>query len=158
MKIGIADSTFSRIDMYAFAEKVIKEKDDNIKIERYTVPGVKDLPVACNRLFKDYSCDIVIALGMPGPKPVDKQCAHEASIGITQCQLMNNKHILEVFVHMDETDDDKTLFKVAKNRTEKHVINALKLLKGKITLSEMAGTGERQGFENEGRITGVDDE
>lgn len=157
MKIGIADTTFARLDMFSFAKDTIKSNSKKIlgkkmSIERYTVPGVKDLPVACKILFEDYGCDIVMALGMPGDKPIDKQCAHEASTGIIRCQLECKKHILEVFVHLDETNDDKEFFSVVKNRTEKHAINALKLLKGKEELSPFAGKGIRQGFSDAGPI------
>ena len=63
MKIGIADTTFARVDMAKFAIGIIK-KNSNAKIERYTVPGFKDLPVACKKLIEEDNCDIVIALGM----------------------------------------------------------------------------------------------
>ena len=115
MVIGVADTTFSRVNMFPFVEEAVKDAinegsvDFNIKIERYTVPGVKDLPVACKRLFGEYGCDIVLALGMPGPMPIDKVCAHEASQGLINVQLMTNRHILEVFVHLDEADDEKEL-------------------------------------------------
>ena len=59
-KIGIADTTFARVNMADFAIKVIKKSKH--KIERYTVPGIKDLPVACKTLFDEYKCDIVMAL------------------------------------------------------------------------------------------------
>ena len=97
MKIGVADTTFSRVNMFEFVEQTIKQTNKNAQIERYTVPGVKDLPVACKKLFDFYNCDIVIALGMSGPMPVDKTCTHEASMAIQQVMLMTNKHILEVF-------------------------------------------------------------
>src|SRR3989338_1202942 len=99
MKIGIADTTFARIDMTSFAIDAIKKNSD-AKIERYTVPGFKDLPVPCKLLIEKHKCGIVIALGMAGKAPIDKQCAHEASLGLQQAQLMTNTHILEVFVHM----------------------------------------------------------
>ena len=150
-KIGIADTTFARVDMAKFAIEVIK-KNSNAKIERYTVPGFKDLPVACKRLFEEDKCGIVIALGMAGPKPIDKQCAHEASLGMQTVQLMANKHILEVFVHMDESKKEKEIYNIAKNRAEKHALNALALLKGKTELTKYAGTGRRQGKEDEGQI------
>ncbi len=150
MKIGIADTTFSRVDM---AKCAINKIPPNYKIERYTVPGIKDLPVACKKLFEKYNCDIVIALGMPGPMSIDKQCAHEASLGIQMVQLLTNKHILEVFVHMDEVKTEKALYQLAKNRTEKHTFNALALLNGKETLTPYAGSGRRQGFDDVGRIT-----
>ena len=50
MKIGMADTTFARVDMASFAIEAIK-KNTKIKIARYTVPGFKDLPVACIILF-----------------------------------------------------------------------------------------------------------
>src|SRR3990167_7387966 len=108
MRIGIADTTFARVDMAAFVIDTIKKNSD-AKIVRYTVPGFKDLPVACKKLIEEDKCDIVIALGMAGPKPIDKQCAHEAALGLQQVQLLTHKHILEVFVHMDEAKNDKDL-------------------------------------------------
>jgi len=151
-KIGIADTTFARIDMYNIVEKAIKDYGASNKIERYTVPGIKDLPVACKKLIQEFNCDIVIALGMPGPEKIDKQCAHEASTGIIQVQLMTNKHILEVFVHMDEAKNDRELFDISYNRAYDHAVNALKLLEGKESLSKHAGRGIRQGHENLGRL------
>lgn len=149
MKIGIADTTFARVDMAKFAIDAIKENSD-AKIERYTVPGFKDLPVACKKLVKESKCNIVIALGMAGPKPIDKQCAHEAALGLQAVQLMTNRHILEVFVHMDEAKNEKEIYSIAKNRAEKHALNALALLKGKTELTKYAGMGKRQGKKDEG--------
>ena len=99
--IGIVDTTFSRVDMGKAAIDELKNTGTGFRIERYTVPGVKDLPVACKKLFEEKNCDIVMALGMPGPKDIDKVCAHEASTGLIQVQILTNKHIIEVFVHMD---------------------------------------------------------
>ena len=113
-KIGIADTTFARVDMAGLAIGIIKKNSD-AEIIRYTVPGIKDLPVACKKLFEENKCDIIIALGMAGPKPIDKQCSHEASLGLQVVQLMTNKHIIEVFVHMDEAKNDNDLFKLTKN-------------------------------------------
>ncbi|MBS3113968.1 riboflavin synthase [Candidatus Woesearchaeota archaeon] len=151
MRIGIADTTFARVDMAKFAIDAIKKNSD-AKIVRYTVPGFKDLPVACKKLIEEDKCDIAIALGMAGPKPIDKQCAHEASLGLQNVQLMTNKHILEVFVHMDEAKKEKEIYEIAKNRAEKHALNALALLKGKTELTRYAGMGRRQGKEDEGQI------
>ena len=150
-KIGIADTTFARINMADFAIKAI-ERNSSHEIERYIVPGLKDLPVACKILFKEYKCDIVIALGMAGPKPIDKQCSHEASLGLQKVQLMENRHILEVFVYMDESKNDQEIYEIAKNRSEKHALNAIALLKGKTALTNNAGMGIRQGKEDEGPI------
>jgi len=151
-KVGIADTTFARVNMADFAIDVIK-KNSKYKIERYTVPGIKDLPVACKILFRNYKADIVIALGMAGPKPIDKQCSHEATIGLQLVQLTENKHILEVFVHKDEANGNKKLYQIAKNRAEKHALNALALLKGKTSLTNYAGMGKRQGKGDEGPIS-----
>ena len=151
MKIGIADTTFANVDMAKYAIDVIK-KNSTAKIERYTVPGFKDLPVACKILFEKYKCDIVIALGMAGPMPIDKQCAHEASLGLQAVQLSKSLHIVEVFVHMDEAKNNKELLEIAKNRAEKHALNALSLLKSKTALTKNAGTGRRQGKSDIGMI------
>jgi len=151
-KIGIADTTFARVNMAEFAIDTIK-KNSGHEIERYTVPGFKDLPVACLRLFEDYNCDIVMAFGMAGATPIDRQCAHEASTGLQNVQLKTKKHIIEVFVHMDESSNDKELYQIAKNRADKHALNALELLKSKTTLTKFAGKGRRQGKEDEGPIT-----
>ena len=150
-KIGIADTTFARVNMAKYAIDIIK-KNSGAKIIRYTVPGFKDLPVACKKLIEDDKCDIVIALGMAGKMPIDKQCAHEAAMGLQTTQLMTNKHILEVFVHMDESKSEKEIYQIAKNRAEKHALNALALLKGKTELTKYAGMGRRQGKNDEGPI------
>jgi len=149
VKIGIADTTFARVDMAKFAIDEIKKSAD-AEIVRYTVPGFKDLPVACKKLIEEYKCRIVIALGMAGKMPIDKQCAHEASMGLQQAQLMTNTHIIEVFVHADEAKNDKELFEIAKNRASKHALNAIALLKGKTELAKYAGMGRRQGKDDEG--------
>src|SRR3989344_5329173 len=132
LKIGIADTMFARVDMAALAIETIDAHNKNchnknnesnnknnkhakkvdishIQIERYTVPGFKDLPVACKKLIEEYKCDIVVAIGMAGPMPIDEQCAHEASMGLQQVQIMTNKHIMEVFVHANEAKNGKEL-------------------------------------------------
>lgn len=151
-RIGIADTTFARYDMASTAIKELHANHTNIKIIRYTVPGIKDLPVACKKLFDEHHCDIVMALGMPGPKPIDKTCAHEASLGLIQTQLMCNKHIIEVFVHEDEAKDEKELAWLAEQRTREHALNVLDLLFKPDKLVKNAGRGLRQGFEDAGAI------
>ncbi len=151
MKIGIADTTFARVDMASFVIETIKKNSNSI-IVRYTVPGFKDLPVACKKLIEEDKCDIVIALGMAGNKKIDKQCAHEASLGLQSAQLITNKHILEVFVYMDESKKEEEIYKIAQDRAIKHALNALSLLKGKTELTKYAGTGRRQGKKDEGPI------
>ncbi len=150
--IGIVDTTFSRVDMGKAAIDELKNTGTGFKIERYTVPGVKDLPVACKKLFDESNCDIVMALGMPGPKDIDKVCAHEASTGLIQVQILTNKHIVEVFVHMDEAQDDKELRELAEARAREHAINTYDLLFRPERLTKQAGTGQRQGFNDEGAL------
>ncbi|MCD6481045.1 MAG: riboflavin synthase [Thermoplasmata archaeon] len=151
-RIGIADTTFARYDMAKAAIEEIKRNATNIKIERYTVPGIKDLPVAAKKLIEERGCEIVMALGMPGPKPIDKQCAHEASLGLIAVQLLTNKHIIEVFVHEDEAEDEKQLAWLADRRAREHALNVISLLFNPEKLTKQAGTGQRQGFEDAGPI------
>ncbi|MEA2037897.1 MAG: riboflavin synthase [Nanoarchaeota archaeon] len=151
-KIGIADTMFSRVDMFSIAKKALEDSQETIRIERYTVPGVKDLPVACKKLLEEHNCDICMALGMPGDKPIDKTCAHEASQGLIKAQLLTNKHIVEVFTYLDEGKTEKELFEITKNRTYDHTLNAVALLKGKEELSGKAGKGIRQGKESVGSL------
>ena len=149
-KIGICDTMFARADMARFALEELENSEALVKTERYTVPGVKDLPVACKKLIEEFDCDIVMALGMPGPEEIDKMCAHEASTGLIKAQLMTNKHIIEVFVHGDEGKNEKELFKIVKNRVTKHTRNAIALLKSKNALQKYAGQGKRQGHADAG--------
>ncbi len=151
-KIGIADTTFARHDMAKAAIDELQSNSTGFKVIRYTVPGMKDLPVACKKLFEEQDCDIVMALGMPGPKPIDKQCAHEASMGLIQTQLLCNKHIIEVFVHEDETEDEKELTWLTEQRTREHVLNVLDLLFKPENLTKNVGKGLRQGFEDAGAL------
>jgi riboflavin synthase len=151
-RIGIADTTFARIDMGAVAIDELKKLGTGFKIERYTVPGVKDLPVACKKLFSERQCDLVMALGMPGGQEIDKVCAHEASTGLIHVQLMVEKHIIEVFVHEDEAKDAKELAFLAEQRTREHAANAYSLLFKPEELTRKAGTGQRQGFKDAGPI------
>ncbi len=150
--IGIADTTFARFDMGASAIDELESTVTGFKIIHYTVPGIKDLPVACKKLFEEQNCDIIIALGMPGSKPIDKQCAHEASQGLIHTQLMCNKHILEVFVHEDEAEDEKELAWLADMRAREHALNCYYLLFNPEKLTKKAGKGLREGFRDAGSI------
>lgn len=147
---AVVDTTFSTVDMGGVAVDTLRglgvEAD---RIHRVTVPGFKDLAVACKRLIEQ-GCAIAIACGMPGPEPIDKQCGHEASLAIGQAQLMTSTHILEVFVHMDEAASDAELIAVCKNRVAEHAVNAYWLMEKPEALVERAGTGQRQGFSDLG--------
>ena len=149
MRVGVADTTFSRVNMGAIAVDELK-KHASVAIERVTVPGIKDLPVACKRLIEQRKCDIVMALGMPGGKDKDRMCAHEASQGLIMCQLMTSTHIVEVFVHEDEAKDERELAWLAEQRTREHAVNAVKLVLHPGELVKDAGTGQRQGFGDAG--------
>ncbi len=151
-RIGVADTTFARVDMGGMATDELKKTGTGFKVERYTVPGVKDLPVAAKKLIEERGCDIVIALGMPGAQQMDKICAHEASTGLIQVQLMTNRHIVEVFVHEDEAKDAKQLAWLAERRAREHAVNAYDLLFRPERLERNAGKGLRQGFEDAGPV------
>jgi len=152
INVGVADTTFARVDMGRMAINEIEENTTKVNIIRYTVPGMKDLPVACKILFDKHECEICLALGMPGPDEKDKMCAHEASQGIINCQLMTNKHIIECFVHEDEAETPEELVKICNNRAREHAQNVLKLLFEKEWLEKRAGMGLRQGFPDVGPV------
>ena len=150
-KIGIVDTTFARYDMGTAAVDELKQLGGGFKVVRYTVPGIKDLPVAAKKLIEESECDLVIALGMPGSKPIDKQCANQASLGMQQAMLMTNKHIVEVFVYEDEIEESKLAW-LAENRAKEHAKNAYNLLFAPEELRKLAGTGQREGFEDAGPL------
>lgn len=149
MKVGVADTTFARVNMGSIAIDELK-KHASVAIERYTVPGIKDLPVACKILIEERKCDIVMALGMPGKEEKDRWCAHEASQGLMLTQLLTNRHVIEVFVHEDEAKDDRELSWLAEQRTREHAENTVKLILYPRALEKEAGTGQRQGFPDVG--------
>jgi riboflavin synthase len=152
MKIGLVDTTFSRINMGDIAVDELTKKFSQIQYVRKTVPGVKDLAVECQILFEKENCDIVMALGMVGDAPIDQVCGHEASTAIQNVMLKFSKHIIEVFVHMNEAVDDKDLFNLCDNRVRKHVHNAIYLINDPTKLIENAGTGKRQGRKDVGAV------
>ena len=152
MKVGICDTTFARFDMGSAAIDELKKYATDLKIIRSTVPGVKDLPVASKKLIEEEDCEIVMALGMPGPMEKDKMCAHEASTGLIRAQLMTNKHILEVFVHEDEEDNDEKLKELAENRAREHAQNLYKMMYTPKQMRKEAGKGMREGKEDAGPL------
>lgn len=162
MKLGIVDTTFSRVDMGAIALDELRKHYPDVQVERRTVPGIKDLPVECKMLLEgagragdvgtNAACDVVMALGMVGGAPIDTQCAHEASLGIQDAKLLTNRHIIEVFVHENEGWDGKELASIFDNRVRKHVHNAVLLVKKPEALQNNAGKGVRQGKDDEGAL------
>jgi riboflavin synthase len=148
-KVGVVDTTFASVDMGGVVVRTLQANATGLRIERYTVPGIKDLAVACKRLF-DAGCEIVVACGMPGPEAVDKQSAHVASMGLQWAQIGAGRHIVEVFVHLDEAKSPKELEALCANRASEHALNAIALLKGPTALTPRAGTGQRQGYADVG--------
>ena len=153
MRIGIVDTTFARVDMGAIAIDEIKKAMPNAETDRRTVPGIKDLPVACKRAL-DEGCDICMALGMVGGAPIDTQCGHESSLGMQQAMLQTGRHIVEVFVHENEAWSEAEFREICENRTRKHARNAIRMAEGPQALVGSAGQGLRQGKDDEGPILG----
>ncbi len=149
-RIGVVDTTFARVDMASFAIKEL-EKYGGVDIVRSTVPGMKDLAVECKKLL-DGGCEICLAIAMVGGHKLDEACAHEANMGIMHAQLMTNKHILGVFVHEIETDDEKELYNICIDRVTKHAHNAYLMLASPGELIKNAGTGKRQGRDDAGPL------
>ncbi len=149
MKIGIADTTFSRINMGKIAIDELR-KISSIPYERYTVPGIKDLPIAAKKLLEERGCDLVITLGWVGGTQKDMLSYIVLSMGLVMVQLMTNKHVIDVTIHEDEAEDEKTLMLVAENRVREHVRNAVDLLVNPKRLQKLAGTGQRQGYPDVG--------
>jgi riboflavin synthase len=155
VRIGVVDTMFARYDMGQAAcdeLAICPGYNKTFKVVSTTVPGFKDLAVAAKNLIEHDGCAIVIALGMPGSAPIDKQCAHEAAMGIMQAQLMASTPILEVFVHEDEASDPKVLASVFENRSRKHARNAYWMLFEPEQLRRRAGQGIRQGFDDAGPL------
>lgn len=153
--IGVIDTMFARYDMGGAAVRELEScpgYGTRFEVLRATVPGFKDLAVAAKRMIELDRAAIVVACGMPGSAEVDKVCAHEASQGIMQAQLMTSTPILEVFVHEDEASDPATLAAVFENRTRDHARNAYWLLFEPEQLIARAGQGVRQGFGHAGPL------
>jgi riboflavin synthase len=154
--IGVVDTMFARYDMGAEALDELKQcpgYGSTFEVVRRTVPGFKDLAVECKRLIEQQGCLIVVALGMPGKAAIDQVCAHEASQGLMQAQLMTSTHILEVFVHENEEEDPRRLAQVCVNRARKHALNAYWMLYEPDQLVRQAGRGVRQGYDDAGPLT-----
>ncbi|MEM0027829.1 MAG: riboflavin synthase [Ignisphaera sp.] len=149
--IGVVDTTFARVNMAEIAIEVILRHVPNAKIIRYTVPGIKDVPVAAKKVLE--KADIAITFGWVGPKPVDKYSYLAASIGLILVQILTGKHIIDVTVHEDEAESEEELYKIAVDRARKHALNLVTLLlRGWEGLTQYAGQGLRQGLPNVGPI------
>ncbi|MGD0085168.1 MAG: riboflavin synthase [Acidimicrobiales bacterium] len=154
-RIGIVDTMFARLDLGGYAADELRACEgygERFEVVRRTVPGFKDLAVACKRLIEIDRCAIVVALGMPGRAAIDQVCAHEASQGIMMAQLLTSTHILEVFVHENEEEDPVKLVPVGEDRARKHARNAYWMLYEPEQLARRAGQGIRQGYGDAGPI------
>jgi riboflavin synthase len=151
-RVGVADTTFARVDMARWAIARLGATGTGFRVVRKTVPGIKDLPVACRQLFQDSGVDICLALGMPGKAEYDKVCAHEASTGLQWVGILEGKPIVECFVFEDEAGDDRALAGLARRRAEEHAVNTYTMLFHPDRLTRSAGTGLRQGFADVGPI------
>jgi riboflavin synthase len=155
VRIGVVDTMFARFNMGAAALGELAEcpgYGQTFTTIARTVPGFKDLAVAAKNLIEKEQCSIVVALGMPGSAAIDKQCAHEAALGIMLAQVLTGIPILEVFVHEDEAEDPIVLASVFENRSRSHARNAYWMLFDPEELSQRAGMGIRQGFADAGPL------
>ncbi len=151
-KVGVVDTTFARVDMARVAVRALEEAGTGFRIVRRTVPGIKDLPVACRKLFLEERVDLCLALGMPGRAEYDKTCAHEASLGLLFTGVLEAKPIVECFVFEGEADDPRELATLARRRAEEHARNAYAMLFRPRDLERRAGEGLRQGFADAGPV------
>ncbi len=151
-RVGIADTTFARVDLAAYATRALQAEGTGFRIVRRTVPGIKDLPVACRLLFDQDQVDLCLALGMPGAQEYDRTCAHEASLGLIFAGVLAARPVVECFVFESEADDPKQLEALARRRAEEHAVNAYQLLFRPEALARRAGQGLRQGFADAGPL------
>lgn len=151
-RIGVADTTFARVDMASAAVAALKGAGTGFRIYRRTVPGIKDLAVACRQLFHEDAVDLCLALGMPGPADLDQSSALVASMGLQFAEVLEGKPIVECFVHEREARDGKELDRLARRRAEEHALNAYQLLFRPRDLARHAGQGLRQGFADAGPV------
>jgi riboflavin synthase len=149
-RIGVADTTFARVDLACHAVRALGAAGTGFRVVRRTVPGVKDLPVACRQMFRDDGVDLCLALGMPGRAEYDRTCAHEASLGLMFTSVLEAKPIVECFVFEGEARDDAELEELGRRRAEEHALNAYALLFRPRDLARQAGEGLRQGFPDAG--------
>ncbi len=154
LKICIVDTTFARVDMARYAIEVLQQLIPDAIIVRRTVPGIKDVPVAIKKLIAEEDCDAGMVFGWVGRSLTDKISYAVYSLGIQLVQLEYSRHVIDVTVHEDESDDENKLYEIAVDRARKHAENLYYLLKRPEKLTEWAGTGRRQGYPDVGPIRG----
>jgi riboflavin synthase len=151
-RIAVIDTTFARVDMGRYALEALRSAGTGFTLVRRTVPGIKDLPVACRKAMVEEGADLVLALGMPGAADYDRTCAHEASLGLQLAAVLECRPIVECFVFESEVSDPRDLEALARRRAEEHALNAYSMLFRPEDLVRRAGTGLRQGFPDAGAI------
>ncbi len=149
--IAVIDTTFARVDMGSIAVEVLERRLPGYRIERYTVPGIKDLPGAARRAI-DSGCDAVITLGWVGRREADKYSYLAMSVGLVMLEVLTGKLVIDVTVHEDESSDPRELYEIATDRVRKHAENLAILVKNPKGLVRYAGKGLRQGYENAGPL------
>jgi len=137
--------------MATSAVEELRKQGRGYEILRYTVPGIKDLAAGARILF-DRGADLVLTLGMVGRQTVDKDCALAADFGLQMVQATTGKHIIGVMVHEEEAGDEAKLAWLFDRRTREHAINAYDLLFRPDAIRARAGTGQREGYPDAGRI------
>jgi riboflavin synthase len=151
-RVGIADTTFARVDMGRYAVRALQGRGTGFRLVRRTVPGIKDLPVACRQLFRDEHVDLCLALGMPGRADLDRTSAEVASQGLMMTGVLEGKPIVECFVYEAEATGAVELEALARRRAEEHALNAYAMLFRPQDLARHAGEGLRQGFADAGPV------
>jgi riboflavin synthase len=138
--------------MASVAIEKLKTLMPSVQIFRRTVPGIKDIPVAVKKLMVEKECDAGMVFGWVGPSLTDKISYAVYSLAIQMVQLDLLKPIVDVTVHEDEAEDEKTLYRVAVDRAEKHAENLYLMLYRPDEMEKRAGTGRRQGWPDVGPI------
>ena len=151
-KVGIADTTFARVDMARYAVRALRGRGTGFRVVRRTVPGIKDLPVACRQMYRDEQVDLCLALGMPGRADLDRTSAEVASQGLMLTGVLEGKPIVECFVYEAEATGAAELETLARRRAEAHALNAFSMLFRPQDLARHSGQGVRQGFADAGPV------
>lgn len=150
--IGVVDTTFSSVDSASVALREIRRLAPRAEVKRYTVPGIRDTPLACKLLIEREGCEAVVATGMVSRKGSEKRVEDQAAMGIVLVQLLTGRHVICAFFDEGESKDPRRLRRIVAERTKKHVLNALRLMVGPGALSEYAGLGLRQGSRDVGPL------
>ncbi len=152
-RIGVVDTMFARYDMGAEAVDELKQSagfGERFEVVRTTVPGFKDLGVACKRPSSSRAAD----RGRPGHAGEGGHRPGRRARGVAGDHARpapREPHVLEVFVHENEEEDPARLAAVCIDRARKHARNAYWMLYEPEQLAP-AGQGVRQGYGDAGPI------